>query len=454
MTKFLFTKIIFLFCLILTVQTHAENVVIKWNQEILNAIEATRTPPTVASRNLAIVHTAMYNAWSAYDKKAISTRFGSFLKRPAVEFTTANKSKAISFAAFRTLLDLFPTQSASFTSLIISLGYNPGDTIMDTTTPEGIGNVEAEDLLLLRHEDGSNQLANEPNTIDGPYSDYTGYVCLNTSTNLVDPSRWQPFTPSGIFLNPHWGLVLPFALKSGNEFRAKGPALYPSREYSKQAKEVLELSAGLNNKRKSIALYWSDGPGTVTPPGHWNLIAQFVSSRDHNSLNSDVKLFFALNNGLMDACIAAWDSKRAFDSVRPISALRFLYNGVLIKAWGGPGQGTQTILGQNWLPYLPSPSFPDLVSGHSAFSASAAEILKLFTRSDFFGDSATVLAGSSFVEPGYAPTRDVKLFWETFSDAANEAGISRRFGGIHFKDGDHQGRKLGKKVGKAAFRLA
>lgn len=441
------------FCFITGI--NAQNVVTQWNQQALNAIQATSTPPTIAARALAIAHTAMYDAWAAYDDKAIGTTFEALLRRPSNEFTNANKSKAISFAAFRTLLDLFPTQSVSLTNFMTSLGYNPADVSTNTTTPEGIGNVIAANLLLFRHEDGANQLANEPNTIDGPYSDYTGYMSVNTSTNLFDPSRWQPLTPTAIFLDPQWGLVKPFALTSGNEFQPHlHPATYPSKRYTEQAEAVLKFSRELNNKTKSIALYWADGPGTVTPPGHWNVFAQFVSARDNNTLDKDVKLFFALTNALLDSSIAAWDAKRTFDSVRPISAIRFLFNGILIQAWGGPCQGTQEILGQNWQPYLPTPSFPEFVSGHSTFSAAAAEVLKLFTGSDEFGNSATVLQGSSFVEPGCAPTEDVTLHWKTFTQAAHQAGISRRYGGIHFKNGDHEGRKVGRKVGRAAFERA
>ena len=74
-------------------------------------------------------------------------------------------------------------------------------------------------------------------------------------------------------------------------------------------------------------MYWADGPSTETPPGHWMLFAQAVSRRDRHSLDDDVKMFFALGNALLDASIAAWDCKVAFDSVRPVSAIRFLFGG-------------------------------------------------------------------------------------------------------------------------------
>ncbi|HEY1212086.1 MAG TPA: vanadium-dependent haloperoxidase, partial [Bryobacteraceae bacterium] len=189
------------------------------------------------------------------------------------------------------------------------------------------------------------------------------------------------------------------------------------------------------------------GPNSELPPGHWDLFAQFVSERDHHTLDDDAKMFFALTNAIFDAGIAAWDAKRAFDSVRPVTAIPFMLHGQRIRTWGGPFQGTVEVDGAEWIPYqiasLPTPPFPEFISGHSTFSAAGAEILKRFTGSDHFGSSVTLPAGSSKIEPGATPTEPVTLYWETFTDAANEAGISRRYGGIHFKAADLTGRAMG-----------
>src|SRR5438046_3699358 len=140
-------------------------------------------------------------------------------------------------------------------------------------------------------------------------------------------------------------------------------------------------------------------------------------------------MFFALTNAVFDAGIAAWDAKRAFDSVRPVTSIPYLFHGQQIRAWR-PFQGTQTFDGALWVPYqpatFPTPPFPEFISGHSTFSTAGAEILKLFTGSDDFGDAVTLPAGSSTIEPGLTPTEDVTLYCATFTDAANEAGISRR----------------------------
>jgi len=122
-----------------------------------------------------------------------------------------------------------------------------------------------------------------------------------------------------------------FALTSGSQFSgfilAQGPAQYPHGSYRKQAIEVLHLSARLDDTAKVIAEYWADGPGSATPPGHWNIFAQAISRRDGHTIDEDVKMFFILGNALMDSSIAVWVCKRAADSIRPVSAIRFLFGG-------------------------------------------------------------------------------------------------------------------------------
>jgi hypothetical protein len=298
----------------------------------------------------------------------------------------------------------------------------------------------------------------EPRGLAAAYADWTGYRPANSLQRLADPNRWQPLpTPDGLgqrFLVPHWGLVAPFALRAGAELRPRmGPRRHPGRSFLFQVEQILADSAGLTDEQKAIVEYWADGPDTETPPGHWCLHAQYVSARDGHGLDEDVKLFFALTAALLDAGIACWDAKRAFDSVRPITAVHFLLAGREVEAWAGPGQGTRRIPAERWQPYIATPPFGEFPSGHSTFSAAAAAVLTRFTGSDRFGSGVTIPAGSSRVEPG-TPAADVALSWPTFAAAADEAGRSRRYGGIHFKDGDLVGRALGCVVGTRAWEAA
>jgi hypothetical protein len=204
--------------------------------------------------------------------------------------------------------------------------------------------------------------------------------------------------------------------------------------------------------------YWADGPASETPPGHWCLFAQAISRKDGHSLDQDAKLLFALANAELDASITAWNAKRRWDYVRPITAVRTRRAGQLVLAWGGPYQGTRLIRGENYLPYQPmtflTPPFPEYVSGHSTFSAAGARVLRLFTGSDLFGARITIAAGSSRIEPGATPAVAMVLTWPTLTTALDEAGSSRRQGGIHFLDGDLGGRDLGDAVGANAWAKA
>jgi hypothetical protein len=318
-------------------------------------------------------------------------------------------------------------------------------------------------VLDFRHHDGSNQLGD---LHPGAYSDTTGYRAVNTPTTIVDPNRWQPLfvinakgdLTTQVYTTPHWGRVIPFAMPSGSALRPLPPALYPSPEYAKQAADLVAISAGLTDFQKVTAEYFADGPSSEFPPGHWAFFAQFVSRRDNNALDTDVKMFFALGNALLDAGICAWDAKLAYDSVRPVTAIHFLYAGQTIQAWGGPGQGTKPIPGDLWRPYqlstVVTPPFPEYFSGHSIFSAAGAEVLKSFTGSDTLGLSVTIRAGTSIGEPGVVPAADLMLSFPTFSSAADAAGMSRRWGGIHFEQGDLAGRSLGRVIGAVVWTKA
>jgi hypothetical protein len=433
-----------------------EGLVPSWNGVMLQAVRNTSMAPMHVARALAIVHTCTYDAWAAYDQRALGTRLGGSLRRPPAEWTAANKAEAISHAAYRALVDLFPGQrELLFDPMMARLGYAPAPAATGTT-PAGIGNTACAAVLGFRHRDGSNQLGD----VNGgaPYSDYTGYEPVNDARYLTDPNRWQPLLqPNGdpqTFLAPHWGRVVPFALSAADQFMPPKPALDSTGRYQTQARELVQASAQLTDAQKVIASYWADGPATETPPGHWSLFARWVSARDGHGTDQDVQLFFALGNALLDASIAVWDCKRAFDYIRPVSAIRYLYGGQPVASWGGPYQGTQIIDGATWQSYLPTPPFAEYVSGHSTFSAAAATVLTLFTGSKRFGLEVTIPALSSPIEPGVVPARDVTLAWSTFDAAADQAGLSRWYGGLHFRDGDIRGRHMGRKIGQEVWARA
>ena len=273
-----------------------------------------------------------------------------------------------------------------------------------------------------------------------------------------------------------------------------------------------------------MAEFWADGPKSETPPGHWNVIANLVSDelapnlliggagKPVDRLQWDVKVYLALNGAVHDAAITAWGLKGYYDSVRPISMIRYMaglgqssdpagpsYNKeglplvpgliemitaetaapggrhanlaghvgqIAVRSWRGAPADPKTetsgvgwILAANWIPYqLPTfvtPAFQGYASGHSTFSRAAAEVLTAFTGSAYFPGGVsgyTIKAGSLKFEKG--PTTDIRLEWATYYDAADQAGQSRLWGGIHIQADDFTGRMLGSICGKGAWALA
>ncbi|HET6533874.1 MAG TPA: vanadium-dependent haloperoxidase [Actinoplanes sp.] len=414
------------------------------------------TGPTVTSRALGVAHTAMYDAWAAYDPVAKGTRLGSTLRQPAGERTLANKAKAMSYAAYKVLNDLFPDathkRKAAYDAQMAALGYP----LTDTSAPATVGNRAAQAVIDYRHNDGSNQLKG--------YADTTGYQPVNTWDRLTDPWRWQPqcvplpaagqpcTAPSTVQkpLTPQWGNVKPFSALLPSQYRVTGPAKNPDGTYrTADVDQEIADASNLDDVKKVKAEYWADGPRSVFPPGHDFIFAQALSRKRGHTLDTDVKFFFMLGNAMMDAGYASWWQKYRWDFVRPTTAIRYQKRGQLVNSWLGPNQGYGMVPAEQWRPYqdpnVVTPAFPEYVSGHSTFSAAGATVLAQFTGSDSFGARVTIAKGSSKFENN-TPTTDITLTWPSFSAASDEAGWSRRYGGIHFRTGDEHGRALGRQV--------
>jgi hypothetical protein len=430
--------------------------VIAWNGAVTAAIAASASGPTVAARALAMVYEAIYNAWAAYVKGADFTLPG-LRKLPKEANRTSNKTIAISHAAHAALVDLFPLQAPLFDQTLAQLLSRLPTSAPDALAAAQNGLLAGATLVQARFADGSNQ---HGELAPGAYADYTGYRPVNDPyLPLVDPLRWQPLvvtnaagvTAAQKCLTPHWGRVRPFALSSGAALRPRFEPFGPSLA---EIEELVRFSAALNDETKVQVDFWANNPGSVTPPGQWCQFAATVAAIDGNSLDQDVLLFFTLGQALLDASIAAWECKVAYDSARPITLLRHFYAGQQISAWAGPGLGTQLMDGSVWRPYQrstnPTPNFQEFVSGHSTFSAAAAQVIAAWR-----GDDVTLAfdfpAGGVGLEPS-VPAVAMRLSWPSLSSAAAAAGLSRRYGGIHFEQADLKGRALGKAVGQAVLR--
>jgi PAP2 superfamily len=444
----------------------ANNLAYKWGKIILEATandtEKFRPRPTVTSRILALICTAEFDAWSRYDTKAKPVYLLNVERVIEAERTLKNKETAISYAAYRSMLTYYFSDSLMLRNKMKEFGYDPDNNSLDPKTPEGIGNLAAKYVIEARLNDGSNQTGNMEGSGGAFYSDYTGYHPVNSADTLNDIKRWQPkyfsdgkggkFAPG--CLTPHWGLVKPLFLDSAAQFRCPPPPAINSAQMEKEVKEVVNLQANITNEQKALVEFMRDGPRSVQQGGHWLIFAQDVSVRDNHTLDEDIKMYFAVEAAAMDGFIACWDTKMHYDFARPYSLVHYYFKDKKIKGWGGPEKGMMEMDGQQWRPYSPEtflcPPFPSYVSGHSTISGACAEILKLFTSNDHFGIEVKRTPGL-LTEPEHAGA-EVVLKLPTFTETANMAGISRVLGGYHIQCENVEGLKLGRNVAAAVWK--
>jgi hypothetical protein len=480
----------------------SQSLVAQWNEVMLSAIRADGASPTPTTYHLHLTTAAVYDAWAAYDTEAYG--YYSDIVRPALEHTDANKALAVSHAFYDMLLEFFPAQKALFDSKMSELGYDPEVSGSGVDDPITVAKLAVQGVFDARARDGSN-IENGFADTSGytPLNDPEEGSDGAPGGDAFELNSWQPLrVPNGtlldengnptyddadpstfndqVALTPHWGSVTGFGLEEVGQVRPDAPpqsgdsseyidglgnVTTNDQAYIDQFTAVMEASADLTTEEKVIAEFWADGPRSEAPPGHWNQIAQDISLRENHGVDEDAKMFFALNAALLDAGIATWEAKYYYDFIRPQSAIRDLFYDQEIQAWAGPDQGTQAILGQDWQPYqdttFVTPPFPEYTSGHSSFSMAAANTIAAFVGSDAFYDGTTTsnydldsVAGIDQLGQYVATelvfetfTGDpVVLQWATLTEAAEEAGVSRIYGGIHIQDGDLNGREIGRDV--------
>jgi hypothetical protein len=450
-----------------TEKTGADNVAYIWGYAALQGTamdtERFKPRPTVTSRYLGLIFTAIFDAWTRYDETAIPVYATSLDRRPNAEHTIENKEKAISYAAYYTNLEYYYSDSAYFQGVMKDLGYDYTIKSTDPTTPEGIGYLAAQAVIEARKGDGSNQYAMADGSNGMPYYDYTHYAPTNPVDQMNDLKRWQPkyfldehgakYDPG--CLTPYWQHVKPLVLDSASQFRSVPPPTMDSEQLKEELEEVVSIQENMSDHDKALVEFMRDGPQSVQQAGHWLKFAQSVSRRDNHTLDEDVKMYFLVQATAMDGFIACWDTKMYYDYARPFALVHAFYKGKTITGWKGEGKGFGEIKGEDWRPYSPAvflcPPFPAYVSGHSTISGGCAEALKLFTGDEYFGDSAIVVAGElTELDPAlYGDT--ITLRFPTFTEAAEMAGQSRVMGGYHIQADNVAGLKLGRDIAHKAW---
>ncbi len=373
-----------------------------WTAAMLEAVRLAAATPPVASRAMAMVSIAMYDAVNSVN--AASTAFLAKVGSPS----GASAPAAGVAAAHAVLSHLFPAQRSIFNQLYTSsLGQiDPGQSRDDGLA---VGAAVGEVIIALRLDDGS-----------------LDYVEYNPSNEV---GLWRPTAPGyAVALLPNWVNVKPFAMTSGSQFRPDAPMALDSAQYAGEYEEIRAIGRADSSTRTpeqtQIARFWADGAGTYTPAGHWNAIAAQLAQAHSLTLFETLKLMAQLNVALADAAVVSWDAKYTYNQWRPITAIRE----------GGTDGNAATTPDGTWLPLLVTPPFPDYLSGHSTFGGAAARIL-----AEQFGDN-TPFTTTSYGLP------NVQRSFASLTQAAQEASVSRVYGGIHFRSSCAIGLETGRQL--------
>jgi hypothetical protein len=382
--------------------------VLRWNGIMLAAIraaQATGLDFRPLTRAAAIAQAAVYDAVNSIDQSY--TPYLALIPAPA----GASEDAAAAEAAHDALVGLFPAQ-ASVLDLQLKASLqeiNDGDAKMAGIM---VGQIAAQNILAARAHDGSNSTV--------------------TYTVTLQPGAWQPTPPAyGLPLSPQWPLVTPFCLQSGSQFRPPPPPALTSADYTSAFNQVKDVGSFGSTTRTAdqteAGLFWQ---GIATPNstaiGQWNDIAQEVAVAKNNTLVQNARLFALLNLDGADDQIACFDAKYTYNFWRPVTAIR------AADTTGNP----DTVADPNWTPLFATPSHPSYPSAHATYSTSCATVLAAF-----FGTDAIPISLTFEGLPG------VTRSWDSFSAAANEAGQSRIWLGIHWAFDITAGNAQGQAVG-------
>ena len=303
------------------------------------------------------------------------------------------------------------------------------------------GRTASRRVLDMRTDDGS-----EPSEVN---------YYLGRYDRRADSLRWSPTgpfysaSPGPAFasfdrcLYPGHGKIKPWTMKSGSQFRVAGFYDSQSPEFAEEFDTIRRLGGKESSIRTAdqseIALFWEDGPWGITPPGHMIYIAmQLLQDRGLPFIEL-ARAFALIGMTQCDASICAWDNKYHYDIVRPESAIR-----VRAPAFRNPDR--RMVLEPGWQSYIPTPEFPAYTSGHSTFGAAAAEMIALL-----LGRDDVAFSGRSPDEVLWPQLQGVTRSWTSLSHMADENGLSRLYGGVHWATDNEQGLKSGRALAKHAF---
>jgi len=383
------------------------NQILDWNALMIQSVRLDNSGPNLCARNLAIMHTAIFDAVNTVTGTHQPYRFVVPIEG---DFSI---DAAVAGAAFECVTILYPVSEREAKKLFAQ--NVPSQDAESVRNGLALGREMARLALRSRENDGI--------SADAPYIPSKA------------PGQWRRtppyFRPPS---NPQWRNVTLFALPEKESFLPPPPPALDSAEYAASLNEVKALGRKTGSTRTpeqtQIAIFWSDFSYTSMPPGHWHQIAASICRERNTSLEDTARLFALLSLAQADAATVCWEAKFRYNFWRPITAIQ--------RADEDNNPATEP--DAKWDHLLAAPPFPSYVSGHSIFSKASAEIL---TR--FFGSDNIAFSAKSDTLP------DVVRNFTSFAACADEIGMSRIYGGIHFSFDNLQGKASGQRIGEFVF---
>lgn len=383
--------------------TSRADVVLDWNALMIDAIRGDNTGPTTSTRNLAIMHTAIYDSVNS----VLGTHQPYLLELdPPLE--TSPEAAAVG-AAYEVMQILYPSFGGPTDELYVNWLASAPETAA-TTNGLAFGKQIGELALQNRVADGaSTNIPYVPSDAPGAWR--------RTPPNFRPP------------LTPQWRHVTPFCLPGLEPFLPPPPPALDSQEYANDLNHVKAIGGLESTVRTAeqglIASFWSDFNYTAMPPGHFHEIAANIARDRNNSLADNARLFALLSLAQADGAIVCWEAKYAYNLWRPVTAIQR----------ANEDNNSSTEADPDWQQYLPSPPFPSYPSGHSTFSKASAQVL-----THFYGTDAITFDTTSDTDVGVIRTFD------SLVACADEIGLSRVYGGFHFLFDDVHGRVSGANI--------
>lgn len=384
-------------------QTQSGEVVMEWNQHAvaLTLLPASALAPVQQARVMAIVQVAVHDAVNG-----ITGDYETYLTPGPGPENASPEAAAIAAAhyALKTLFQLTPTQAASleasYTDSLAAHGLSPSD--------PGIayGESAAAAILALRANDYSAQAQ-------------FNYSAPGAGTAGI----WVPLTSAPALL-PGWGNVSPWVLRSGSQFRPEAPPALDSEQYAKDYNEIKEIGK-LNSSTRTqlqtqIATFWRASPTAI-----WNPVIRQVVAARNPDLSTTARTFALVYLAVADASVACWDAKYFYNNWRPEPAIR-----------NGDVDGNDLTAGDaTWTPLVTTPPHPEYPSGHTTNSNAMATILGLL-----FEDNPGI--------PIVVTLSGITRQWDTFGAGVEEVIDARVYSGIHFRNSDEVGARLGRQVAR------